>query len=89
MPIGAELVANVIGFAAAAIGAVTFLPQVFRSWRSKQTADISLSSYLFLTLGAVLWLTYGILIVAAPIILVNLLILCSGILMLLLKKRYG
>jgi MtN3 and saliva related transmembrane protein len=89
MSLGVEIVANVIGFAAAAIGAITFLPQVIRSWRSKQTADVSLSSYLLLTVAAVMWLTYGILIVAMPIILVNMMILCSGILMLLLKKRYG
>jgi MtN3 and saliva related transmembrane protein len=86
---GVELIANIVGFTAAAVGAVTFLPQVITSWRSKQTADISLSTYLLLTVAAVLWLLYGVLVVAMPVVLVNTLILVSCVAMLALKIRYG
>lgn len=78
-----------IGFVAAALTTMSFFPQVVKSWRLKETKDISLPMYVLIVVGISLWLVYGILIKDLPIILANVvsLILTSSILF--LKIRYG
>jgi MtN3 and saliva related transmembrane protein len=48
-----------LGLTAAFCSTVAFLPQVVKTWKSRSTADISLSMYLVLVLGIILWLAYG------------------------------
>lgn len=83
------VLANVIGFAAAGIGTVMFLPQAIRCWKTKETKDISFLSYFLLAIGSLLWATYGILMIALPIIFVNSIIFFISIFLLVLKKKYG
>lgn len=60
-----------IGFLAAILTTTAFLPQVIKTWRSKETKDISLSMLLILFAGIVLWLVYGISIGDKPLIAAN------------------
>ncbi|HYF01826.1 MAG TPA: SemiSWEET transporter [Patescibacteria group bacterium] len=54
-------VTTTIGMAAAACTTFAFMPQVVRVWRTNQTKDLALGTFLLFTLGTVAWLTYGIL----------------------------
>ena len=47
-----------IGFAAAALTTLAFLPQAVKSWRSRSTSDVSLGMALLLVIGIVLWLAW-------------------------------
>ncbi len=49
-----------LGLAAAALTTAAFLPQVIKTWRTRQTRDISLGMVSVLRLGIILWFTYGI-----------------------------
>lgn len=80
---------NIIGFTAAVIGMVTFLPQVIQCWKTKRTKDISFLSYSMLATSTFLWLIYGLLNNALPIIFANTVILACSLLLLLLKRKYG
>ncbi|TGL74118.1 SemiSWEET transporter [Leptospira jelokensis] len=62
---------NLIGYVAAFLTTVSFLPQVLRVVLTKQTRDISRNMYLLFFLGVVLWFVYGILKSDFPIILAN------------------
>ena len=62
---------TIIGFIAACLTTGAYLPQVIQTWRTKTTGDLSLSMYIMMTTGIVLWLTYGILNKDAPIIFAN------------------
>ncbi|EOQ90605.1 sugar efflux transporter for intercellular exchange [Leptospira yanagawae serovar Saopaulo str. Sao Paulo = ATCC 700523] len=62
---------NLIGYVAAFLTTVSFLPQVLRVVMTKQTRDISRNMYLLFFLGVVLWFVYGILKSDFPIILAN------------------
>ena len=48
--------AEFIGYSAAFLTTVAFLPQAIQSWRSRDLSGISLSMYSLFTLGVGLWL---------------------------------
>ena len=62
-----ELIGN---FAAGATTA-SFIPQAIKVMRTRDTHSISLWMYVIFTFGVVLWLMYGILLKAHPIMLAN------------------
>lgn len=64
-------VTSTIGFLAASITVLSFLPQVVRVWRTRQTRDLSMGAFALLATGAVLWLAYGLLTGDLPVILTN------------------
>jgi MtN3 and saliva related transmembrane protein len=80
---------DAIGTIAATLTTISFVPQVWQVWRTKNTADISLGMYSFFTLGVALWLVYGILLVSWPIIIANsITVLLAGV-VLVMKLRFG
>lgn len=82
-------VITLIGLVAGTLTTIAFLPQLTMTWKSKSAKDVSLGMFLIFCSGVTLWLIYGILIDALPIILTNTatLILSGAILM--LKLKYG
>ena len=77
-----------IGFAAAALTTLAFLPQVLKVWRTQNVEGISMTTYGMLCLGIALWLAYGLLIGDGPIIAANLVTLTLVASVLLLAIRY-
>jgi len=78
-----------IGGIAASLTTCSFIPQVLRVWRTKHTKDISLLMYSLFTLGVALWLVYGVLLDAWPIIIANSITLLLAGTVLMLKIRFG
>ena len=78
-----------VGYAAAILATCSFLPQVIKTIRSGQTKDISLSMYLLFCSGVALWLVYGFMIHATPVILANLVTLVLSGTILVMKLRKG
>ena len=78
-----------LGLAAAFCTTVAFVPQVVKTWTTRSTADISLSMFLVLVIGIVLWLTYGTLLGDVPLIVANAITLILAGIILVLKLRYG
>ncbi|WP_331851896.1 SemiSWEET transporter [Polynucleobacter necessarius] len=60
---------DVIGYCAAFLTTVSFLPQAIQSWRTRDLSGISLGMYSLFTLGVGLWLIYGLIIEKWPLIL--------------------
>ena len=52
--------AEILGYAAGALTAFTFLPQVIKTWQSKSAKDISLTMFLIAFVNEIMWLVYGI-----------------------------
>jgi len=80
---------TLIGLAAACLTTVAFTPQVIKAWRTRSTRDLSLGMYLVLATGILLWLTYGILLGDAPLILANAVTLLLVAIILYCKIRHG
>lgn len=64
-----------LGYTAALLGALSFLPQLIRIWRFRSVKDISLAMYIIYTTSVVLWLVYGFMIRSAPLIIAEILTL--------------
>lgn len=79
---------EIIGYVAAALSSISFLPQVVKTWRTKSARDLSWLMLVIFMLGLVLWEIYGIWIRSMPMILVNLLLLSSASVILVCKIRY-
>lgn len=80
---------TIVGLLAALFSTVSFLPQVIKAFKSRQTKDISLSMYAVLTTGIFLWLVYGLAMGDVPIIIANAVTLVLVSFVLILKVRYG
>lgn len=74
--------AEPLGYAAATLTTGSFLPQVLHTLRTRDVRGISLGMYSAFTAGIALWLVYGILLAAWPIVIANAitLVLAGGIL---------
>ena len=80
---------DLTGCSAAVIGTVLMLPQVWRSWRTRQVDDLALGMVLLYVLNCSLWLVYGLMIRAKPVVLCNGAAFLISVLQLSLKVRYG
>ena len=81
--------AEILGYAAGAVTAFTFLPQVIKTWREQSAKDISLTMFLIAFANEIMWLVYGFMIDNFVIILTNAVMLLMSGIMILLKLKYG
>ena len=58
-----------VGSVAAFLTTASFIPQAWHTFRTRDVSGISLGMYSLFTSGVALWLVYGILMVAWPIII--------------------
>ena len=52
---------EIVGLVAAALTTAAFVPQVYKTWKTKSADELSLTMYLVFFTGIMLWLAYGIL----------------------------
>lgn len=62
---------EIIGYIAAVLTTVAFVPQVVLVHKTKNTSSISLSMFLIFSLGLISWGIYGLILHQLPIILAN------------------
>ncbi len=78
---------ELIGYSAAFLTTIAFLPQAIQSWRTRDLSGISLGMYSLFTVGVGLWLIYGWIIEKWPLILANALTFALALSILILKIR--
>ena len=78
-----------IGSVAASLTTLSFVPQVWQVWKTRQAQAISLGMYSLFTLGVALWLVYGILLVSWPIIIANSITVILAGAVLVMKLKFG
>jgi len=77
-----------VGSAAACLTTASFVPQAWHTFRSRDVSGISLPMYSLFTLGVALWLLYGILLLAWPIIIANVITISLALMILMMKLKY-
>ncbi|MFM7026742.1 MAG: SemiSWEET transporter [Limnohabitans sp.] len=82
------LLADAIGTAAACLTTISFVPQVWHTLRTRDVRGISLSMYSLFTVGVALWLAYGIVLMAWPIIIANAITTSLALTILVMKLYY-
>ena len=79
---------TIIGLIAAACTTFSYIPQAIKTIKTKDTKSISLLMYWIMTVGIVLWLSYGVLKNDLPIIIANTITLLFAGIILILKIKY-
>jgi MtN3 and saliva related transmembrane protein len=80
---------DLIGYLAASLTTASFVPQAWKTFTTKDVSGISLVMYSMFTLGVALWLFYGVLLGAWPIVVANSITLALAVAILTMKLRYA
>lgn len=78
-----------IGYVAATLTTVSFVPQVIKVARERQTQGISLGMYVLFTVGVALWFVYGLILGSLPVAGANAVVLLLAGSVLVMKLRWG
>jgi len=77
-----------IGYVAACLTTLSFVPQAWHTFSTRDVRGISLGMYSAFTVGIALWLVYGLLLGAWPIVLANGITLVLAMAILAMKLRF-
>jgi MtN3 and saliva related transmembrane protein len=77
-----------VGYIAGTLTTLSFVPQVARAWKLKETRDLSLAMLLLFALGVLLWTLYGVWTGSVPIIAANIITFVLILVLLWMKVRY-
>jgi MtN3 and saliva related transmembrane protein len=79
---------EIVGYAAATLTTASFVPQALHTFKTKDVRGISLTMYSAFVVGITLWLVYGLLLGAWPIVLANAVTLTLAAAILTMKLKY-
>ena len=78
-----------IGYLAACLTTLSFVPQALHTFRTRDVRGISLGMYSAFTLGVALWLAYGVAKGSWPITIANAITLTLASAILVMRLRFG
>lgn len=81
-------IGTAIGLIAGALTTVSFVPQLIKIIRKKKADEISTAMYSVISLGMVLWVTYGIIISSIPVIVANAISVTLCVTIIFFKNHY-
>lgn len=79
---------ELLGFIAGGLVAISILPQLIKSWKTKSTNDLSISWMSINILGQVLWIVYGVYINSISLVIMSSLTLVFALSLVFLKLKY-
>ena len=82
-----DIYIEILGIAAGTLSATSFVPQIVKIFRERDTSAISLRMFVITVIGFVMWSTYGILTGRFAVIVSNLVALCLSATILVAKLR--
>lgn len=80
---------EIIGFIAAILTTTAFLPQVYKTWKTKDVSGLSLPMLLIFFVGIIGWLVYGILKESPSMISANTITIVSTFFLLYFKIKHS
>lgn len=80
---------DLIGYGAAFLTTVSFVPQAWLTVRSRNVSGISLGMYTLFTAGVALWLMYGVIQRSWPLVGANAVTFLLALTVLVMRLRYG
>lgn len=79
---------NILGYIAAILTTISFVPQALLIIKTKNTQGISLTMYSLFTTGVACWLIYGLYFGMIPVVIANLITLVLALIILTFKIKY-
>jgi MtN3 and saliva related transmembrane protein len=62
---------EIAGHTGAVLSGITFIPQVYKAWKTKSVGDLSLTMMLIVISSTIIWLLYAISLMLWPVIIAN------------------
>ena len=82
------MIEEIIGYLAGIFIMISFIPQVIKSYKTKNVGDISLGLIIATIIGTIFWIIYGIMINSMPLIIMNIIFGITVLYQLYLKIKY-
>ena len=79
---------EVTGLIASAFSSITFMPQVYKVWKTKSVGDLSMATILIVFFSTLLWLVYGFGKGLLPVIICNGIIWILSVVLLYFKYSF-
>jgi MtN3 and saliva related transmembrane protein len=79
---------EIVGLIAAVLTTSAFVPQVYKTWKTKSTENLSLTMYIVFFIGIMLWLVYGIHLQSLSMIIANSITAVLALLLIFFKLKY-
>lgn len=80
---------DLIGYFGSFLTSITFIPQVYKTWRTKSVGDLSLTMMLIVVTSCIVWLVYAIALMLWPVIIANGIIGILSLMLIYFKFAYG
>ena len=80
---------EILGLIAAFLTTSAFLPQVYKTWKTKDVAALSMPMLLLFFVGIIFWFIYGVYIDSLSLIIANGITIGSYALLIIFKIKYG
>jgi MtN3 and saliva related transmembrane protein len=77
-----------MGHFGAFLTSVTFIPQVYRTWKLRSAGDISLLMLCIVLLSTIVWLTYALALMLWPVIIANGIVCVLSLLLIYFKIAF-
>ena len=77
-----------LGYLGAFLTAITFIPQVYKTWQTKKAGDLSFAMLLIVFTSCVVWLAYAIALMLWPVIIANSIIGLLSLMLIYFKQTY-
>ena len=77
-----------IGYLGTILSCITFIPQVYQTWKTKSVGDLNLIMVLIVVSSTIVWMTYAYLVKSKPIMLANAIVFILSLMMLYFKLTY-
>jgi len=78
-----------VGYIAGTLTTISFVPQVIKAWKMRETRDLSLAMLVLFGIGIFLWTLYGLWTGSLPIIAANVITFVLILVLLFMKVRYS
>lgn len=80
---------EIVGLVAATLTTSSFIPQVYKAYKTKDVEGVSLTMFIAMFIGVLLWLVYGFYIKSLSMVIANIItsVLCLMILVLKIKHK--
>ena len=82
------MIEEIIGYLAGIFIMISFIPQVIKSYKTKNVGDISLGLIIATIIGTIFWIIYGFMINSMPLIIMNIIFGITVLYQLYLKIKY-
>lgn len=79
---------TLIGLTAGTLSIVAYIPQVWKTYTTKHSKDLSMGWLVFTLSSAILWFTYGILSNSLPLIITSALTATMNLSLIIMKRKY-